>query len=108
MTNEHIRDVCVGAVGWFVINSLLWGAIGLMVVRMGPAAILLTPVIFLSGPANLIALVVLSIRPARRWIALGAFSALVANSIGILLSPNVDPSDILIMMPFYLSGHLGL
>ena len=106
--NKPIRDVCVGAVGWFAINSLFWGAIGLLVVRMGPAAILLAPVIFLPGPANLLALALLSIRPALRWIALGAFSAFVANSIGILLSPNVDPSQILVMLPFYLSGRLGL
>ena len=108
MMNKPTRDVCVGAVGWFAINSLFWGAIGLLVLEMGPGAILLAPVVFLPGPANLLALVLLSTRPARRWMALGAISAFVANSIGILLSPNLDPLQILTMFPFYLSHHLGL
>jgi hypothetical protein len=106
--NAPVRDVCVGAVGWFVINSLFWGAIGLLALKMGPGAILLVPVLFLPGVANLSALLLLSVRPAWRWFAVGALSAFVANSIAILMSPKSEPLQVLAMLPFYLSGRLGL
>lgn len=106
-----VRDFCVGVVGWFAINSLFWGAIGLMSSKMGPGAILLAPLVFVPGPANLLALVLLLARPAWRWMALGVFSAFVVNS-AVLLLTSPDPSlgffQVLSMFPFFLLHRLGL
>jgi hypothetical protein len=110
-SGNTILDFCVGAVGWFAINTLFWGAIGLMSSSMGPGAIIIVPLVFVPGPANLVALVLLLARPAWRWMALGVFSAFVVNSIGLLVSDPEPPLiffKVLSMFPFFLLHRLGL
>lgn len=110
ISSKTIRGFCVGVVGWFALHSLFWGAIGLIASEMGPAAILLVSLVFVPAPANIIVLALLLTRPARRWIVLGAFSAFVINSIGIILvAADESPLfTIFAMLPFFLMHRLGL
>ena len=111
MNQKKTRDFRVGVVAWFVINGLIWAAIGLLSNEMGPGAIILVPLFFLLGPVNLLAFIMLLVLPERRFIALGMLLAFVVNSIGILL---FEPNRSLVffqslgMLPFFLLHRFGL
>jgi len=110
ISSKTIRGFCVGAIGWFALHSFFWGAIGLISSGMGPGAIIMVSCVFVPAPANIIVLALLLTRPARRWIALGAFSAFVINSIGIILVAHDESPlfTIFVMLPFFLLHRLGL
>ncbi|MBI1877618.1 MAG: hypothetical protein HYR94_05205 [Chloroflexi bacterium] len=69
------RDFVIGLVGWFVINSLIWFAIGVWDAQL--ENLLSRVIVMLSTPINIIALIILAF--TRRWIALGALTAFAAN-----------------------------
>ena len=104
-------QVLVGFIGWFVVNGVFWGILGGMAAGMGPAGIAMMFCFFVPLPANIIGILIL--RKSRRWMAIGAFSALAVNSILILLNNSIFDTystpflNLLFQVPFFLSGILG-
>ena len=109
-----IRDFFISFFGWFAIHILFWGVFNSIAQQLGPAAIILSFCVLAPLPLNIIVLLVILYRK-RHWIALGAFSAFIVNSIGLILfAPSVtDPYyhfplfEMFSMFPFFLN-FLGL
>ena len=104
-------QVLAGFIGWFVLNGVFWGVLGGIAAGMGPAGIALMFCFFVPLPANLILILILFKR--RRWMAIGAFSAMAINSILILLNNSIFDTystpfmNLLFQVPFFLSDMLG-
>lgn len=103
MSVGNFPGFVAGFLGWFVINTLLWG----WVLDTDNGAVILNPFKLLPLCLNIPVLFVLSLR--RRWIFLGGLAAILVNAIGILLftvpGPYTDQrlGKIITMTPFFLS-----
>ena len=102
------NQVTLGFIGWFVINGLYWAVVG---GAAGELMYLVMLCVFVPLPANIIILLVLL--RSRRWMAIGAFSAMAINSILVLLNSSISDTystpflNLLFQMPFFLSEMLG-
>lgn len=103
-----LRNIIIGFLGWYLLFSIYWGfAAYLANFFPGPSAMALLPLFCFPLPANIITLIFMMIQPRRHWIGVGAISALVVNSIGIILYQEIDESTIwtlLMGVPFFIQG----
>jgi hypothetical protein len=101
-----VRDFGVAFVGWFAIQGLFWGLIIWTLSQMGSGAIAVVCFLLLPFPANV--LILLRLYRKRQWLAFGGFSAIVVNSIWLILTkPVADDSFWLFLeifggIPFFL------
>jgi hypothetical protein len=104
---KSLRDIALGFVGWFLLNTLLWSWVDASISRSSGAAFWQLERL---GPplVNMIALPVLF--RTRRWVTLGVFSAILVNAIGtVLVTPVTDFygnntfTRIIAMIPFFMA-----
>jgi len=103
--SKILRDSLIGFSGWFVLTIvvIIMGEVVLTVIAapLGEQAICLLPVFCAMPLLHLSGVVFLAI--TRRWIALGALVAIIANLIvRLLVAPGFFDTFIL-MLPFFLS-----
>jgi streptogramin lyase len=109
VTGRNVRAFWFGFAAWFIVNGLCWGWIRYSV-EQSSAWILFHPGILIPLPMNILMMFILY--RSYRWVALGTFSAFLANWIlMILLSPLVAEGSgafALFMIPFFLPLFLGV
>lgn len=110
LTGTHILNFAVGFLGWFLVNSLFWGFWALPI---GEFMYALMICFFVPLPLNIILMIVLLVIKQRRWMAVGAFSALIFNMIISIQSTPLagtysDPLfDLILLIPFFMKSILG-
>jgi len=99
-----LLDFSFAFVSWFIMNSFLWIYIRSTTSRFEFG----NPLVVIPLPVNIV-VIVLILLVKKRWMALGAFTAIFINAIGTVLVTAVEiPSSpspisgILCMFPFYL------
>jgi streptogramin lyase len=102
-----ILHFALGFLGWFVINSIYWGVLIVMMRKFfgpgsGEAILILLPCVLAQLPLSGIVVLLLWTRFKKREIAFGAFWAIVVNSLGLFLfSSSQLLWDTFQMTPFF-------
>lgn len=103
----QIIDFSLGFVAWYAVAVLVWGFLRYFSLPSGPVFFYINPLIVLVPVVHLILMVFFYVR--QRQMARGAFSAMVVNSVGILLISPLAAGSVgtalfgaIFMTPFFL------